>query len=171
LESTGRRTTIADTIPAEADGVGARAIVVGTRGLTGIKSLLLGSVSHALLQHADLPVIVVPYPRLRSRARRGAGSVIKRGCFRHQWKPTQMMCVTRVWPAEHGRCGKHDHGDTVGGMNGRNRSSANSSRTNMYQDLRAHNQRRDDRARILETRARIARATQVARERRFAKRG
>lgn len=55
-----RRTSIADAILAEADRLGAQAIVVGTRGLTGIKSLLLGSVSHALLQHADRPVIVVP---------------------------------------------------------------------------------------------------------------
>jgi nucleotide-binding universal stress UspA family protein len=31
----------------------ANAIVVGSRGLTGIKSLLLGSVSHGLVQHAD----------------------------------------------------------------------------------------------------------------------
>ena len=55
-----RRTSIGETILEEADDLAARAIVVGTRGLTGIKSLLLGSVSHALLQHADRPVTVVP---------------------------------------------------------------------------------------------------------------
>jgi nucleotide-binding universal stress UspA family protein len=52
--------TIWRTILAEADDVGADAIVLGSRGLTGMKSLLLGSVSHAVLQHADRPVIVVP---------------------------------------------------------------------------------------------------------------
>jgi nucleotide-binding universal stress UspA family protein len=57
-------TTIAETILAEADEVGADAIVLGTRGLTGLKSLLLGSVSHALLQHADRTVIVVPSPEV-----------------------------------------------------------------------------------------------------------
>jgi len=55
-----RHTTIAEAILAEADELGARAIILGTRGLTGIKSLWLGSVSHAVLQHADRPVIVVP---------------------------------------------------------------------------------------------------------------
>ena len=55
-----RHATIAATILAEADELGASAIVLGSRGLTGIKSLLLGSVSHAVLQHADRPVIVVP---------------------------------------------------------------------------------------------------------------
>jgi len=59
-----RHTTIAEAILAEAEEVGASAIIVGTRGLTGIKSLLLGSVSHAVLQHADLPVIVVPSPEV-----------------------------------------------------------------------------------------------------------
>jgi nucleotide-binding universal stress UspA family protein len=34
--------------------------VVGSRGLNGIKSLLLGSVSHALLHQTDRPVVVVP---------------------------------------------------------------------------------------------------------------
>ncbi|MGZ4234125.1 MAG: universal stress protein [Solirubrobacteraceae bacterium] len=57
-----RHTTIAAAILSEADEVEARAIVMGTRGLTGIKSMLLGSVSHAVLQHADRPVIVIPSP-------------------------------------------------------------------------------------------------------------
>jgi nucleotide-binding universal stress UspA family protein len=55
-----RTTTIAGTILAQAEDVGADAIVLGTRGLTGLKSLLLGSVSHAVVQHADRPVMVVP---------------------------------------------------------------------------------------------------------------
>jgi nucleotide-binding universal stress UspA family protein len=57
-----RETTVAEAILTEADRVEARAIVIGTRGLTGIKSALLGSVSHAVLQHADRPVLVVPSP-------------------------------------------------------------------------------------------------------------
>lgn len=60
----GRGATIAATILAEADEVGADAIVLGTRGLTGLKSLLVGSVSHALLHHADRTVIVVPSPEV-----------------------------------------------------------------------------------------------------------
>lgn len=59
-----RRATIAATILAEADELGASAIVLGLRGLTGVKSLLLGSVSHAVLQHANRPVIVVPSPEV-----------------------------------------------------------------------------------------------------------
>lgn len=39
-------------------------IVIGTRGLTGVKSLLLGSVSHAVVQHADRAVLVVPSPEI-----------------------------------------------------------------------------------------------------------
>ena len=56
--------TIAATILAEADDVGASAIVLGSRGLTGMKSLPLGSVSHAVLQHAERPVIIVPSPEV-----------------------------------------------------------------------------------------------------------
>jgi nucleotide-binding universal stress UspA family protein len=59
-----RRGSIADAILTEADDLGAEAIVLGTRGLTGLKSLLLGSVSHAVVQHADRPVIVVPSAEL-----------------------------------------------------------------------------------------------------------
>jgi nucleotide-binding universal stress UspA family protein len=55
-----QETTTADAILKEADVVGATAILMGSRGLTGVKSLLLGSVSHAVIQHADRTVIVVP---------------------------------------------------------------------------------------------------------------
>ncbi|MEU6972011.1 universal stress protein [Kitasatospora aureofaciens] len=46
-------------------GEAARALclVVGSRGLVGFRGLLLGSVSHALVEHAECPLIVVPPPR------------------------------------------------------------------------------------------------------------
>jgi nucleotide-binding universal stress UspA family protein len=62
-----RGATIAETILSEADEVGANSIVLGTRGLTGLKSLMLGSVSHAVLQHTDRPVIVVPSPEIAAK--------------------------------------------------------------------------------------------------------
>jgi nucleotide-binding universal stress UspA family protein len=55
-----RGVTIWGTILEQAADIDASAIVLGSRGLSRIKSLLLGSVSHAVLQHADRPVIVVP---------------------------------------------------------------------------------------------------------------
>jgi nucleotide-binding universal stress UspA family protein len=62
--------TIAHAILDEAEMVGASAIVMGSRGLTGLKSLLLGSVSHAVLQRADRTVIVVPSPAVASSRKR-----------------------------------------------------------------------------------------------------
>ena len=55
-----RSTSVAEAVLAAADDVGADAIVLGTRGRGSLKSMLLGSVSHAVLQRADRPVLVVP---------------------------------------------------------------------------------------------------------------
>ena len=60
--------SVADTIIAQADRAGATAIVMGTRGRTGVQSLL-GSVSHAVVQHADRAVMVAPSAELAGRRR------------------------------------------------------------------------------------------------------
>lgn len=68
-----QETTTAEAILTEAEALGASAILIGSRGLTGLRSALLGSVSHAVIQHADRPVIVVPSPEVaaaRERARK-----------------------------------------------------------------------------------------------------
>jgi nucleotide-binding universal stress UspA family protein len=43
-----------------AEELGAEPIVVGARGLSRVQSALLGSVSFAVLVHADRPVLVIP---------------------------------------------------------------------------------------------------------------
>ena len=55
---------IAAAILGVAGDVNADVIVLGTRGLSGAKSLVLGSVSQAVLHHADRAVLVVPSPAL-----------------------------------------------------------------------------------------------------------
>jgi nucleotide-binding universal stress UspA family protein len=62
-----RGVTIAETIMEAAQSVSADLIVIGTRGLTGVKSMMLGSVSHAVLQHADRAVMIVPSEELAER--------------------------------------------------------------------------------------------------------
>jgi nucleotide-binding universal stress UspA family protein len=52
---------IADAILASADKLGADLIVLGARGLTGVRAFL-GSVSNHVLQHAHRPVLVIPPP-------------------------------------------------------------------------------------------------------------
>jgi nucleotide-binding universal stress UspA family protein len=50
---------------AAADERDARAIVVGSRGRSGLRSAVLGSVSNAVVQHARRPVLVVHPPEPR----------------------------------------------------------------------------------------------------------
>jgi nucleotide-binding universal stress UspA family protein len=40
----------------------AQMLVVGARGLGGVRGMMLGSVSHAVLHHAPCPVAVVHRP-------------------------------------------------------------------------------------------------------------
>jgi nucleotide-binding universal stress UspA family protein len=69
-QTRSQTTTTGRAILAEADKLGASAIVMGSRGLTGMKSRLLGSVSHEVIQHADRTIAVVPSPEVAaSRAR------------------------------------------------------------------------------------------------------
>ena len=51
---------VADTILSVARDRGASAIVVGSRGLGGVSSALLGSVSSRLVHATDRPLLVVP---------------------------------------------------------------------------------------------------------------
>jgi nucleotide-binding universal stress UspA family protein len=59
VEATGAVWT---TIVKTADRHDAAAIVMGARGHTGIHSMLLGSVSSAVVHHADRPTLVIPSP-------------------------------------------------------------------------------------------------------------
>ncbi len=45
-----------------ADSRDAAAIVMGSRGLAGIRSILLGSVSNAVVHHAERPTLVIHVP-------------------------------------------------------------------------------------------------------------
>ncbi|MDO9407142.1 universal stress protein [Patulibacter sp.] len=56
------------TIVERAEDLRPRLIVMGTRGLTGVRSALAGSVSHHVASHADVPVLTVP---LAEEPRRG----------------------------------------------------------------------------------------------------
>ncbi len=47
-------------VAAAARAHGASVIAMGTRGLGAARSVLLGSVSSGLIQHAERPVLVVP---------------------------------------------------------------------------------------------------------------
>jgi nucleotide-binding universal stress UspA family protein len=65
-----RKDDIATAILAVAGDIDADAIALGTRGLGAVKSMMLGSVAHAVLHHADRPVLVIPSQALAERRRR-----------------------------------------------------------------------------------------------------
>jgi nucleotide-binding universal stress UspA family protein len=50
------------TVLAEADERDADVTVLGSRGLTGVRSLVLGSVSHGVANHSRRPVLIIPAP-------------------------------------------------------------------------------------------------------------
>jgi nucleotide-binding universal stress UspA family protein len=58
---------IAGDILAVAAAIDADVIVLGTRGLNAVKSLMLGSVSQRVVHHADRAVLVVPSPSLAEK--------------------------------------------------------------------------------------------------------
>jgi nucleotide-binding universal stress UspA family protein len=61
VASSGR--AVADAIVRQAGAAGAGAIVVGSRGRSAAREIMLGSVAMAVLHHTDRPVIVVPAQR------------------------------------------------------------------------------------------------------------
>ncbi|MEA2409606.1 MAG: hypothetical protein QOC77_167 [Thermoleophilaceae bacterium] len=62
-----RAFSISQAILGAADRANAAAIVLGSRGLGGVGSFFLGSVSHAVVQHADRAVLVIPSPAVAQR--------------------------------------------------------------------------------------------------------
>lgn len=77
-------------------------IVVGRRGMTGLGTRLLGSVTEQILSRSDVPVLVVPQnasatdrndcPRpsrsesIRSRARSAAAPLCRRSCYENRYR-------------------------------------------------------------------------------------
>ena len=50
---------VVETLIAMAQETGAAVVVVGSHGITGLRSRLLGSVSRKLIEHCDRPVLVI----------------------------------------------------------------------------------------------------------------
>jgi nucleotide-binding universal stress UspA family protein len=53
------------TILGVAQDQGAAVIVMGSRGLTGVRSALMGSVSSAVVHHTDLPTLIIHHPTVQ----------------------------------------------------------------------------------------------------------
>jgi nucleotide-binding universal stress UspA family protein len=68
------------TIVDVAERDGADLVVMGTRGRSGVRSLLLGGISHHVAQHARSPVLIVPDPEIAD-ARRAVAKANGRASF------------------------------------------------------------------------------------------
>ncbi len=64
-----REGAIADEILVIAQELDADLVALGTRGRGGVKSMMLGSVSQAVVHHADRPVLVVPSAEVAAHRR------------------------------------------------------------------------------------------------------
>jgi nucleotide-binding universal stress UspA family protein len=53
----------AQTLLAEAERLQIDLMVMGTHGRTAVMDILVGSVSHAVLRHTTIPVLLVPVRR------------------------------------------------------------------------------------------------------------
>ena len=62
--------SVSKTILRLADQNDAATIVMGSRGLTGLRSMLLGSVSQAVAHHSDRPTLIIRHPRARTQTLR-----------------------------------------------------------------------------------------------------
>jgi nucleotide-binding universal stress UspA family protein len=58
-----------DGVVEVADEIGAAAIVIGSRGLTGAREFLSGSLSHQVAERAGRPVLIVPPPHSAAKHR------------------------------------------------------------------------------------------------------
>jgi nucleotide-binding universal stress UspA family protein len=55
-------TTVWEAVIEASRELGADVIVTGTRSLHGVKEMLAGTLSHALVQHSAVPVLAIPSP-------------------------------------------------------------------------------------------------------------
>jgi nucleotide-binding universal stress UspA family protein len=85
LES--RNGDVAATILQVATEIDADVIAMGTRGRSGVRAYLLGSVSRFVVEHADRVVLVIPSPSLVARRRERAGHDTERQPSRHTPRP------------------------------------------------------------------------------------
>ena len=68
---------VAKAIVETAVAIGAELIVLGSRGVSDVQALMVGSVTHKVMQTADVPVLVVRGPRRKTPATNGFASTFK----------------------------------------------------------------------------------------------
>jgi nucleotide-binding universal stress UspA family protein len=90
VASTAR--AVADALAEHAAGIGAAVIVVGSRGQSAHREVLLGSVAMATLHHAHRPVLAVPSRDRLAHERRTASERRRRSRARHSQHGADGSC-------------------------------------------------------------------------------